>query len=54
MAEFFSVAAVNLSRYSVAWRARCVVHKGLCMTVRAWFQVDGLVVVNGVLRVEGK
>ena len=42
--------AVNLARYSVPGGVVVVVSEGLCMVTTRHFQVRGLLVVNGVVR----
>lgn len=48
----FSVAAVNTVRYSVPKGSRCTVQTGIAMVVAAGFRVDGLLILNGLLRVK--
>lgn len=42
--------AVNLVRYNVPAGAKVVVGEGVCMVVTRNFQVRGLLVLNGVIR----
>lgn len=48
----FSVAAVNTARYSVPKGSRCTVQSGIAMVVAAGFRVEGLLILNGLLRVK--
>lgn len=47
----YSVAAVNVQRYSVPRGSRCTVQAGVVMVVGEGFRVSGLLILNGLLRV---
>lgn len=46
-------SAVNLARYAVLHGQSVAVAEGLVMTVRRGFVIRGVLVLRGVLRVEG-
>lgn len=45
-------AALSIERYAVPTGYRVPVQDGVCMVVREGFIVDGLLVLDGILRVE--
>lgn len=48
----YSVAALNLARYTVKRGTECTVRDGVEMMVREGFSVDGSLVLEGALIVE--
>lgn len=49
---FAPVSAVNLERYEVAAHTVCIIQQSIAMRVPEGFTVHGLLVINGILKVE--